>query len=192
MNSTPVIILASASPFRKKALDVLGLSYEVIPSKINEKTIRDSNPHALAQKLSEAKARAVATKQKNTIVISADLFVTQNGKIFEKPSDTIKAKEMLNSFSGNELAIIASVSVFNSANQRMRSAVETCTVQFRKLNEHEIDDYIARYPVTRFAGAFEGDGLLRFASRINGNYNFHTGLPMNRLVEFLAENGLNV
>lgn len=45
----------------------------------------------------------------------------------------------------------------------MLSTVETSEIRFRQLVEREIRDYVSRYPVLRFAGAFEGDGVLRFA-----------------------------
>jgi septum formation protein len=186
------IILASASPFRKKALEVLGVSYRVVPSNINEKAIRDENPSKLAQKLSEAKARAVAPSNGNALIVAADLFVTMNGKIFEKPADMTEAVEMLRAFSGKKLEIVTGLAVYNSGTQKMLSATESCTVEFRKLSEHEITDYVSRYPVLLFAGAFNDEGMLRFSERVEGNYNVHAALPMNRLVEFLRENGLEV
>ena len=51
------IVLASESPFRRRALDMLGLEYEVSPSRIDEKAIRDENPLELTRKIAEAKAR---------------------------------------------------------------------------------------------------------------------------------------
>lgn len=186
------IILASASVFRKKALDLLGLQYAIIPSNINEKAIRDSNPLNMAQKLSEAKAKAIGENHPDKIVIAADLFVVQNKTVFEKPTNKEDAINMLRQFPGKKIVIITGLAVFNSNTQKMLSTAESCNVTFRNLEEREISDYVARYPVTNFAGAFDGDGLLRFAEHIQGNYNFHAALPMNRLVEFLRENELAV
>jgi predicted house-cleaning NTP pyrophosphatase (Maf/HAM1 superfamily) len=58
------IVLASESPFRKRALDLIGLPYETRPSRIDEKTIRDDNPADLTRKLAEAKACKIATRMR--------------------------------------------------------------------------------------------------------------------------------
>ena len=58
------IILASQSHIRKRALDLLNLEYDTIPSNIDEKAIRDPDPLQMAQKLSEAKAKAVGETNK--------------------------------------------------------------------------------------------------------------------------------
>jgi predicted house-cleaning NTP pyrophosphatase (Maf/HAM1 superfamily) len=55
------------------------------------------------------------------------------------------------------------------------------------LSRSEIADYVKRYEVLRFAGAFDGDGVIRFADRISGNYNFATGLGLNDLVLMLRQ-----
>jgi len=49
------VILASESQSRRRALDILGLKYEVHPSAIDEKSVRDADPAALTRKLAEAK-----------------------------------------------------------------------------------------------------------------------------------------
>ena len=48
-------------------------------------------------------------------------------------------------------------------------------------------DYVSGYPVLRYAGAFEGEGVLRFADSVSGSYNFITALPVSRLAVFLSE-----
>jgi predicted house-cleaning NTP pyrophosphatase (Maf/HAM1 superfamily) len=51
----------------------------------------------------------------------------------------------------------------------MLSAVETSDISFRHLLEREIQAYISMYTVLSYAGAFEGDAVLRFAERISGS-----------------------
>lgn len=186
------IILASQSPFRKQALEILGLKYEVIPSNIDESAIRHENPHVMAQMLSEAKAAEISKNQEDSIIIAADLFIVHQGKTMEKPADLREAKKMLLALSGSEFDIVSGLAVFNSKTKKILSSSDACKVTFRELLENEIDDYISRYPVTTMAGAFEADGLLRFADRIDGNYNFKAGLAVNKLIEFLRENGINI
>jgi len=186
------IILASESQARQKAMRILGLDYKTVPSKIDENSIRDDNPHEMARKLAEAKARAVAEKHTNNIIIAADLFVVMNHKIYEKPKSEQEAFDMLKSFSGKESEIIAGLAVLNSKTKKMLSTSSTCNVKFRELLDEEIKEYISRYPVLKFAGAYDGDGLARFAASIHGSYNFLTGLSMNELILFLREQGVKV
>ena len=81
------IILASQSQFRKHALDVLGLAYEMIPSDVDESAITHEDPKTRARLLSEAKAKRIAMDHKDAIIIAADLFVVHQGRILEKPND---------------------------------------------------------------------------------------------------------
>ena len=185
------IILASQSPFKKHAIDVLGLSYKVKPSNFDESSIRNKDPKKLAKKLSEAKAMEIGKKD-DGIIISTDLFVVFKKGILEKPRNKSHAQEMLKSLSGNTFDIVTGLAVYNSKSNKMLSTVETCRVKFRRLNNFEINDYITRFPALKCAGAFEADGLLRFAERINGNYNFRAATPVNKLVIFLRKFGVKV
>jgi MAF protein len=186
------IILASQSPFRKQALDILGLKYETTPSNIDETVIRDNDPHQLAQLLSVAKCRKIAETNTSAVIISADLFVVLENVIFEKPKSALEAKKMLSAFSGRNFEIVSGLAVLNTVTGKLLQTSQVCNVKFRTLSNFEIDDYVSRYPVLKFAGAFDADGLLRFAEQIEGNYNFKAGLPVNKLIEFLRENGINV
>jgi septum formation protein len=186
------IVLASESQSRKRALDILGLTYEVHPSAIDEKSIRDSDPAALTKKLAEAKAWRVASAVQDAVVVSGDAVVAKDGKIFEKPRDLDEAAEFLHELSGSAFQFVTSLTVIRSDTRRMLSTVETSEIRFRQLTEHEIRNYVSRYPVLRFAGAFEGDGVLRFADSVSGSYNFITGIPVSRLAVFLREQGVEL
>lgn len=186
------VVLASESQSRKRALDILGLTYEVRPSAIDEKAIRDSDPAALTRKLAEAKAWKVASYVQDAVVVSGDAVVAKGGKILEKPRGNDEATEFLRELSGSAFQFVTSLTVIRSDTRRMLSTVETSEISFRQLVEREIRDYISRYPVVRFAGAFEGDGVLRFADSVSGSYNFVTALPVSRLAVFLREQGVEV
>jgi septum formation protein len=186
------IVLASESPFRKRAMDLLGLAYETSPSRIDEKSIRDDDPNELTRKLAEAKARKVASAHPDTLVVSGDAVVLKNGTIYEKPRSKDEAAQFLRELSGGDFQFVTAIAVFHSPKNRMLTAVESSTITFRLLLEREIQDYITRYDVLSCAGAFEGDGVLLFAERISGSYNIGTAVPMSRLVALLREQGLDV
>jgi septum formation protein len=186
------IVLASESRARKRAMDILGISYEVSPSGIDEKLIRDSDPAALTKKLAEAKAWKVASTFPDAVVVSGDAVVAKDGKIFEKPRDNEEAAEFLRELSDSKFQFVTSLIVLRSDTRKMLSAVETSEIRFRPLIHREIHDYVSRYPVRKFAGAFEGDGVLRFADSVSGSYNFMTSIPVSRLAVFLREHGVEV
>jgi len=186
------IILASRSPRRKGAFDLLGLPVEQVPSKIDEKLIRDDDPIALSRKLAEAKALDVGQRESSALVVASDVFVVFQGKIYEKPATKEDAFDMLSSFSGKELEIISSIAVYNTGTRHMDSAVERCTVRFRMLTASEINDYIKRHKVLDFAAAFDGDGMVRFGESFKGNLLFLHGIPVNQLILMLRKNGIEV
>jgi MAF protein len=186
------VVLASESQSRRRALDILGLRYEVCPSALDEKSIRDTDPAALTKKLAEAKAWKVAGALQDAVVVSGDAVVAKDGKILEKPRSNEEAWEFLRKLSGCAFQFVTSLAVLRSDTRKMLSTVEVSEIKFRQLIEPEIRDYVGRYPVLRFAGAFEGDGVLRFADSVSGSYNFVTALPVSRLAAFLREQGVEV
>jgi septum formation protein len=186
------IVLASESVFRRRALDMLALDYEVCPSRIDEKAIRADDAAQLTRKLAEAKAWKVADQWSDAIVVSGDAVVSKDGKIFEKPRDKQEAIEFLKDFSGSEFQFVTALTVINTQSRHKLSAVETSNIAFRQLDETEIRDYVKTYDVERYAGGFESDAVLRFAERICGSYNFVTALPVSRLIVFLRAQGIRI
>jgi septum formation protein len=186
------IVLASESESRKRALDILGLTYEVRPSAIDEKAIRDADPAALTRKLAEAKAWEVARGLHDAVVVAGDAVVAKNGRVIEKPRDLEEAAEFLRELSGSAFRFVTSLAVVRTDTRKMLSAVEASELRFRDLGEQEIRDYVGKHPVFRFAGAFDSEGVLLFAESVSGCYNFMTGMPVSRLVVFLRELGVEV
>jgi len=186
------IVLASESLSRRRALDLIGVSYDVRPSAIDEKAIRDSDPIALTRKLAEAKAYKIAEEIRDAVIVAGDAVVTKNGRIYEKPRDFKEAAEFLRELSGGDLEFVTSLVVLRPETGKILSTVEVARIRFRSLTDREIHDYVASYPVLGCAGAFEGDGVLRFADRISGSYNFLTAIPVSRLIVFLREQGVAI
>ena len=186
------IILASESGFRRRALDLLGLDYEVYPSSIDEKSIRDADPVALTRRLAEAKALKVAEDVPNAVIVSGDAVVAKDGAIYEKPRDKPEAKTFLAELSASQFKFVTGLAVIRSDTRRMVSIAEVSEIRFRHLIEREIDEYVNRHDVLKYAGGFEAEGVLRFAEEILGSYNFITALPVNRLILFLRDQGVDI
>ncbi len=88
------IILASASPRRRELLTALGVTFEVVPSHVDEST-DESDPALAAQLLARRKAEAVAAAHPEALVIGSDTIVVLDGRMLGKPRDASEAREML-------------------------------------------------------------------------------------------------
>ena len=197
------IILASQSEGRKRLLDSLGITYQILPSNIDEKAIRHETPEELVKRISEAKAKAVAEKlnpNEPTIIIAGDVvvavaFAKESKKqirsikpiILEKPSTKEEAIKMLSLLSGTTFDVVAGCAVFNTKTKTLTTDADTCSVTFRTLTKEEINDYVARCHVTSYAGAFEENGLQRFSAKVNGSPSTIVGLPMQKLIPLLRK-----
>jgi septum formation protein len=186
------VVLASESPFRRRAMDMVGIPYETRAANIDEKAIRDDDPKSLTRKLAEAKAWKVAGECPDAVIVSGDAVAAKDGKIYEKPVDLDEAAKFLAEFSGNEFQFVTSLAVLHAPKRKMLSAVEISNITFRLLEEREIRDYIQKYSVLNYAGAFESDAVLKFGERVSGAVNIGTALPIGRLIGLLREQGVEV
>jgi septum formation protein len=125
-------------------------------------------------------------------VVSGDAVVSKGDRIYEKPRSMDEAAQFLRELSGSEFQFVTALAVIHSETNRMLSTVESSNISFRRLVEREIQAYITKYAVLRCAGAFESDGVLRFAEQISGSYNFVTALPVSRLIVFLRAQGIDI
>ena len=187
------IILASASPRRKELLEKIGLRFEVEPSNYAEDITSGLQPHALARKISLEKARAVAGRHRNAIVIAADTFIVFGSQILGKPHTEIEARKMLEAISGKSHSVITGFSIIDTGkNKTLSRSVET-KVYFRKLTLSEIDNYIKSKEPLDKAGAYAIHGLgAVFVDKIEGDYFNVVGLPLSALTEALKEFGINI
>lgn len=149
------IVLASESPFRRRAMDMVGVPYETRAANIDEKAIRDDDPAQLTRKLAEAKAWKVAGECPDAVIVSGDAVAAKDGKIYEKPLDLDEAAKFLGEFSGSEFQFVTSLAVLHAPKRKLLSAVEISNITFRRLVDREIREYIRKYAVLNYAGAFE-------------------------------------
>lgn len=184
--SSSRIILASQSTVRRRAMDILGLSYECIPANIDEKAIRHSDPLRMALMISEAKALSLAGKEEG-VIIAGDAFLFFEGSILEKPMSLEEAYTMLSTLSGSKYTLITGLAVYDTQTKKMRSSVATCDIYLRTISHDEIVDYCSRYPVLKFAGAHETDGVVRFSEKIEGTSLIETTISMKDLIRYLRE-----
>jgi septum formation protein len=187
------IILASASPRRKELLEKVGLKFEVDPSNHTERLQPRLEPHELARSISREKARAVASKHKNAIVIAADTFGVFKGKIIGKPRTEVEAREMLTTLSGKSHSVITGFTILDTDENKILSKSVETKVYIKKLTSEEIHAYVKSKESLDKAGAYAIQGLGSvIVERIEGDYFNVMGLPLCALTESLKEFGIYV
>lgn len=186
------IILASASPERKKLLENAGIVFEVIPSNYEEDMTLDMEPKELAIFLSKGKGEDVANKIKEAIVISADTFVYFNNQLIGKPHTEEKAFTTLRTLSGNTHSVITGFTIIDTKeNKTISKAVET-KVSFKELSDEEINNYIKEGNPLNYAGSYTlRDIFDKFIDKIEGDHDNTIGLPVDVVIETLKEFGIN-
>ncbi|MBE1554572.1 Maf family protein [Sporosarcina limicola] len=179
------VILASASPRRKKLLNMIGIPFTVVPSNVSEELeLEGGDFAAYARSLASRKAEAVASIHPNDIVIGADTIVVHEGKLYPKPKSKEQAKQFLNELSGKTHLVITGVAMYINDGIGVFS-VET-SVTFRELDAVLIDAYVDSGEPMDKAGAYgiQSAGAL-LVDKIDGDYYNVVGLPISKLTEHL-------
>lgn len=176
------LILASASPRRLALLDQIGITPDqVLPADIDETPHLRENPRQLAERLAEAKARAIAEAHPDAFVLAADTVVALGQRVLGKPDDAAQAKQFLSKLSGRRHRVIGGFCVISPSGHYVVRTVMTQVV-FRRLTHQEIDDYIASDEWRGKAGGYAIQGLAAaFVPRINGSYSNVVGLPLSEV-----------
>lgn len=186
-NTKSRIILASGSKNRQALLNLLGIPFEVIPSYIDERSIREENPIQKVQKIALLKASQVASQHEG-IIIAADTFSVVNNEHYEKPTDLDEARRILLKLSGQTLKSLTGICIINTARLTTRVAHRAIDIQVADLTDNIIEQYITSKPVTEWAAAYNPlDELSVQLFHPVGKYTngLEYGLPLDIVVEEL-------
>jgi len=180
------LILASASPRRAEVLRNAGFVFEVRPADVDETRLPHESADNYVRRVAQAKAHAVAEPARaageRAIVIAADTTVVAEGQILAKPEDAADARRMLGLFNGKTHEVLTALCVVNIPAAKEALDVEKTRVEFLKMSDQEIEDYIQTGEPFDKAGAYGIQGIAgRFATRIEGCYFNVLGLPLSRL-----------
>jgi septum formation protein len=184
------IILASASPRREQLLKQIGVNFQIIPSNVDESIINHSDPLINVRVLALNKARDIASRVNDGIIIGADTQVIIDDEILGKPEDENDAIRMLSKLNGRKHLVITGVALVNTETGIEETWVETTEVFFRELLEGEILDYVKTGEHIGKAGAYGIQGMAAaFVERIEGCYFNVVGLPLAKLSQKLRRLG---
>ncbi len=191
-----MLVLASASPRRRKLLTQAGYTFVVHPAHIPEDPLANEDPIDYVTRLAREKAEAVFAELSRTWkkegpdgqspqqVLGADTTVILDGHILGKPEDTADAARMLRLLSGRTHRVVTGIAIVTATSTE--AAAESTEVTFIPLTDNEIAAYIATGEPMDKAGAYAIQGLAaRWIPRIEGCYFNVVGLPIARVSSLL-------
>jgi septum formation protein len=184
----PPIILASASPRRSELLKQLGVDFRVVPSDASELHNHELTAREVCQINAYRKARAVAKKHPDTIVLGADTLVYLETQLLGKPATVDEAYRMLEQLQGKTHEVVTAICLIHHRQHRQKIFSDTTAVTFRPLDAVQIQRYLIQTNPLDKAGAYaiQENGEL-IVEKIAGSYTNVVGLPVEMLREELDQ-----
>ena len=190
------LLLASTSPTRRLLLEGAGLPVETEAPGVDERAVEAADPAAsppaLARRLAEAKALAVARRHPDRVVVGADQVLALGDSLFHKPESRAAAGAQIARLAGRTHHLHAAFAVAHGAEIRT-SAVETASLTMRPLDEAQIAAYLACAGEARLrasVGGYQLEGLgIHLFEAVSGEHSTILGLPLLPLLAVLRADG---
>lgn len=188
------LVLASTSPFRKSILEKLGLPFDCHAPEVDETPEPGESPSQLVERLSIAKAQAVAAHLKEGLVIGSDQVAVIDNDILGKPGNHENAVTQLQRAAGKTVTFLTGLALVNAASGSIQAEVVPFKVVFRQLTREQIENYLNAEQPYNCAGSFKSEGLgIALFERLEGeDPNTLIGLPLIRLIRMLEKEGMTV
>jgi septum formation protein len=184
------LVLASASPRRRRLLALLGVPFDVRAVDVDESVGADEDATAVAARLAATKAVAASERRADSAVLAADTVVTLEGDVLGKPMDPADALAMLGRLSGRAHDVITGVAVARNGSVVFELTART-VVHMRDYDCEDVDRYIASGRPFDKAGAYGiQDEDFHPVARIEGCYPNVVGLPLCEVARGLRAVGL--
>lgn len=172
------MILASASPRRAEILTAVGWEFEKQTTDIDESVFEGEPAENYVQRLAAEKARVIAEKNADALVLGADTTVVIDEKIIGKPKDFDEAGEMIKILSGNWHEVLTGVAIVR--NSETLVDFQRTSVKFAEMTEAEIEFLVQKGKPLDKAGAYAvQEQAALFIEKIEGDYWNVVGLPVN-------------
>ncbi|UCC19351.1 MAG: septum formation protein Maf [Promethearchaeota archaeon] len=188
------IILASKSIDRSEILKRAGISFEIFITNIDEQKFKASfsDAHELVKKLATAKAllagNNISINESDKIIIAADTVVEIDGEIIGKAQNKKEAFKILKKLIGRTHKLITGIAITETQNPKIVVDSDITYVEFLRLSDEEIRQYIKTCEWEGRAGAYSiSDKASLFINKINGSSSNVIGLPMHKLFEILRK-----
>lgn len=194
---TEPIILASQSETRAQLLRNAGLTFSVVPARVDEDMLREAlqaenaTPRDIADALAELKAQRISTKNPDSLVIGCDQILALGQKIFSKPRSAQDALEQLQALRSHQHQLLSAAVIYADGKPLWRH-VGVVRLHMRDASDTYLRDYVDRNwdSIRHSVGAYklEEEGV-RLFTRIEGDYFTVLGLPLLELLSYLTLRG---
>lgn len=194
MPSTRRVVLASTSKYRRGLLERLGMPFECADPQVDEAPQSGEAPPATALRLAEAKARAIAIRFPDALIIGSDQVASCDGAKLDKPGNHANAVRQLTLVSGKTASFDTAVVLFDTKSKALWTRVVPCRVTFRALDAQQIERYLRLEQPYDCAGSAKAEGLgIALIARIDTeDPTALIGLPLIALVALLRDAGFDV
>lgn len=188
------LLLASSSTYRQALLSRLRLPFECSAPQIDETAYPNENPEQLVQRLAYEKAKALAAGYEDHLIIGSDQVAVLGQNILGKPHTFERATKQLQACSGKSVVFMTGLTLLDTRDGSSQTDCISYTVNFRQLDDDQIERYLKADQPFDCAGSFkaEGLGISLFRSTQGTDITSLVGLPLIRLVEMLDEAGVKV
>ncbi len=193
MVETPILILASTSTYRRELLSRLQIPFDVVSPQVDETAEPGESGPALAVRLALAKARAVASRFPQAVVIGSDQVADLHGRILGKPGNHANAVAQLRAMRGQTIQFETAVAVVCQALDFEQTASEPVEVRMRNLSDSEIERYLQLEPAYDCAGSAkcEGLGISLMTAIRSDDATALVGLPLIKTAALLRRAGID-
>ena len=188
------LVLGSSSAYRAELLTLLAIPFEQDSPSIDETMLTGEAAEDYVCRLAREKAKAVAVRHPNAIVIGSDQCSESQGQLLGKPHTPERAIEQLTNASGQIVTLFTAIAVLEPDSGRIQVAQVPTTVHFRTLSRESITRYVQNDSPLDCAGSFRAEGLgITLFERINSDDPTAViGLPLIALTRLLAQAGINL
>lgn len=192
MPPTPDLVLASTSPYRRELLQRLRIPFRTASPDVDESPHPGETPADTATRLAEAKARVVAGRYPNALIIGSDQVAYVADRIYGKPGTRERAAAQLRELRGRSVHFHTALCLFNCATGGIQVDSVPIEVHFRHLGDDEIERYLDIESPLNCAGSARSEGLgISLLDYIRGDDpNALIGLPLISLCRMLRREGV--
>jgi len=188
------VVLGSTSRYRRELLSRLNLPFEVAAPEVDETPQPGEAPRELALRLALAKARAVAARHPEAVVIGSDQVADLAGQALGKPGEHARAVQQLRQMRGQTVVFQTALAVVCLATGFEQVDLAPVRVRFRDLSDEEIEHYLQTEKPYDCAGSAKSEGLgIALLDAIeNDDPTALVGLPLIRTARMLRAAGVKL
>jgi septum formation protein len=193
------LLLASASPSRRKLLEAAGVPFRVVAANVDEAALKCGlmtegsacSPAGIAEAMAAAKASSASFSYPASLVIGADQVLALEDEAFDKPADLVTARAQLERLRGRTHRLFSAVALAQ-AGKVVWSTVDSATLTMRDFSDRFLDAYLAEAGsrLCQIVGCYEIEGRgIQLFEHVEGDHFTVVGLPLMPLLAELRTRG---